>query len=211
MQKTRILGLVFATAALSLGGTIAATAGSSDVSEGEATSTHAEVIVVGESHSVNEATLTRDWKIARALEVSEPTLGPSSVARAAADAGLDRYRLIEMRNDKDAGGQAREDALFRVDDGSVIEVWWQRIDPAWDLDINAIAAVSEGKPLEVADGLVGQITDQGKFVHAMVTDGAILVSVLSSTGSGRQGSDGSLLTTSEAEDLLLRLYSSLKP
>ena len=209
-RRTRIVSGVLATATLVVGGAVAATAVSESAGEAPEVSFPTE-IVVGQETPVDEATLSTEKKIEEALTQPAPSSDNGRLATAIEAVGLDQHRLIEIRDDKDAGEQPREDALIRFPDGSIVEVWWQGIDSAWALDFDDIAALPEGKPLELGDGLAGQINDRGRFIQATITDGKILVSVLAAVAPAQQGgTEDAPLSPSEVEDLVLGIYESIR-
>lgn len=200
MNPKRILTIVLVGAGMVVAGAIAA--GVSFSGEAPEPERLPDEIVIGESRFIAEEERSYDFIIAQALAVDEPPPATNTLAELEVALSITDLRLITSRTEMMTPDHRREESMFLMPDQSVLIVWWQETDPAWDELRNEIYL--EGWPT----GVRATISVQSGHIQVVFSDGRILGSVVIEKDFNDAYARPSL-SAQETIDLALAAYTSL--
>lgn len=161
-----------------------------------------EEIVIGESRFVAEEERGYDFIIPQALTVDEPPPATNTLAELEVALGIANLRLITSGTEMMTPDHRREESMYLTPDGGVLTVWWQQVDPTWDVMGRDIFL--EGWP----DGVEATISVQSGHIQVVFSDGRIHGSVVIEKNFNDAYARPSL-SAQETIDLALAAYASL--
>jgi len=143
-------------------------------SDGEAPepSEYSAQIAVGDSHYIAEEERTYDFIVAAALAEDEPPPATQKLTDIEGALNIDDLRLISSNTEWMTPDHRREESMYLMADGSVLTIWWQEIDPEWD--------VMGGEELLTGwpTGVEASLNNQRDFIQVVFSNGAIHGSVV---------------------------------
>jgi hypothetical protein len=90
-------------------------------------------IVVGDSQYITEEERTYDFIVAAALAEDEPPPATQRLTDIEGALNIGDLRLISSKTEMTTPDHRREESMYLMTDGSVLTIWWQEIDPEWDV------------------------------------------------------------------------------
>ncbi len=161
-------------------------------------------IVVGDSQYVAEEERTYDFIVAAALAEDEPPPATRKLTDIETALNVGDLRLISSKTEMMTPDHRREESMYLMTDGSVLTIWWQEIDPEWD--------VMSGEELLAGwpTGVEASLNNQRDFIQVVFSNGAIHGSVVVerdfNNPDARPG-----LSSQQTIDLARAMYESLTP
>lgn len=185
------------------GATVTAHTSQSDGEAPEPSENRAQ-IVVGDSQYITEEERTYDFIVAAALAENEPPPATQKLADIEGALNIGDLRHISSKTEMTTPDHRREESMYLMTDGSVLTIWWQEIDPEWD--------VMSGEELLAGwpAGVEASLNNQRDFVQVLFSDGAIHGSVVVerdfNNPDARPG-----LSLQQTVDFARAMYESLTP
>lgn len=200
MNTKRILTLTVVGAGLVLASAVGA--GASFNGEAPESEGFPDEIVVGDSRFIAEEERTYDFIVTKSLASDEPPPATNALAKLEVALGITDLRLIGSKTEMVTPDHRREESMFLTPDGGVLTVWWQQVDPTWD--VMGGEDLLEGWP----DGVEATISVQSGHIQVVFSDGRIHGSVVIEKDFNDAYARPSL-SAQETTDLALAAYRSL--
>lgn len=202
VSRNRIGTALLVGALLVAGGALAVGAAGSEAPE---PSGPTEEIVVGVSRNVSEEDFLLANQIEEASGNVERELASSVLDRIARALALEGEQLISSTAEMMTDEHRREEALYLLSGGSVLTVWWQEVDPKWDLS----RMLEDGEPIDGwPPGTTVALIEQAGHVQVLFTRGELLGSIVVEKPPGVPGARPEL-STAEIVTLAERAFAAL--
>ncbi|VAV96675.1 hypothetical protein MNBD_ACTINO02-3251 [hydrothermal vent metagenome] len=173
-------------------------------SDGEAPepSKNSAQIVVGDSQYITEEERTYDFIVAAALAEDEPPPATQGLTDIEGALNIGDLRLISSKTEMMTPDHRREESMYLMTDGSVLTIWWQEIDPEWD--------VMGGEELLAGwpTGVAASINNKRDFIQVLFSDGAVHGSVVVEEDFNNPGARPGL-SSRQTVDFARAMYESL--
>jgi hypothetical protein len=162
-------------------------------------------IVVGESEWVSEESLLLSSRIEAALAGEEADAATQRLRDIESALEQPSLRLISSDTEMITTDHLREEAIYLLPGESVLTIWWQEVDPEWDLSrMMTDGAALFGWPT----GTTATVIEARGHVQVLFSNGDILGSVVVEKPVGVRGARPEL-SAAEAVELAIRVFRSL--